>query len=157
MSSMRMSLTPLVVSPHQFFQQSSFSNTNNESSASCVNSTCLRTLSHCIAGFTNVTMRQMPMHLHATCRCLSPANAQGNNARMQTSCDAGRCADGCARMPDATAASRCISVAIPMPLRLQQLGAQQLVMTSAALHLHCMAPIRLLTPCMDTGAVTSAD
>lgn len=70
-----------------FQQHLAMDNALKQQVISCVNSTHLCTLSHCITGFANVTMCQMPTHLHATCRCLSPANMQGNDARMKTSCN----------------------------------------------------------------------
>jgi hypothetical protein len=47
---------------------------------SCVNSMYLRTLSHRITGFANVTTRQMLTHLYTTYGRLTPSDLQANDA-----------------------------------------------------------------------------
>jgi hypothetical protein len=54
---------------------------------SCVNSMYLRTLSHRITGFANVTTRQMLTHLYTTYGRLTPSDLQANDARMKTNYD----------------------------------------------------------------------
>ena len=52
-----------------------------------VNGMFLRTLSHRITGFANVTTRQMLTHLYQACGRLNPLNIQENDSRMKTQYD----------------------------------------------------------------------
>jgi hypothetical protein len=54
---------------------------------SAINSMFLRTLSHRITGFANVTTRQMLTHLYQTYGRLNPVDVQDNDARMKEAYD----------------------------------------------------------------------